>query len=88
MKDRVSTLVTLQYGPRRSGNTTRQIDFAVQQLFAGAIIEVRDHWEFGDHKKANENLFDRILKRLAMEHGLLVDREVRINKNKLEIELI
>lgn len=58
-----------RYG-RRQGNSTRQIDLAIHYLFNEFKIEVRDHYQNGTHDEANKNLFERILKRLNLEHGL------------------
>ena len=74
---------------RASGNTTRQIDAAIQVLFDGKIIMVRDHFELGENRKINRILFDRILDRLSFEHfggGLLTDH-LDINTHTLEISI-
>lgn len=53
---------------RRSGNSTRQIDLAVQLLFKGFPVLVKDHWMQGSHWEANRNLFGRIMDRMRFEH--------------------
>jgi hypothetical protein len=53
---------------RRAGNTTRQIDYAIQELFKGKIVIVHDHYQAGEHRPMNEYLFRRILSRLQFEH--------------------
>lgn len=76
---------------RMEGNSTRQIDDAIQILFDGGVVVARDHWEGGTHQKANQDLFDRILRRLQFEHNLEIrikNNGIRIDKNKLEIELL
>ena len=76
---------------RRSGNTIRQIDKAIQLLYDGYIVKVVDHWEYGRHYNANRHLFDGILRRLQCEHRLQEltrKKEIRINRNKLELELL
>lgn len=79
------------YSTRRCGNTTRQIDKAIQLLYSENIVKVRDHWNNGKHRRANENLFVRILDRLNLEHNLkklLQYKQIRIDKQKLELELL
>jgi len=92
MKERKNTIddVLLNY-MRRSGNTIRQIDAAIQLLYNGYIVEVKDHWENGKNKRANIGLFLSILKRLECEHnlnGLIEENKIRIDRNKCEIELL
>jgi len=75
---------------RRSGNSTRQINSAIDNLFKGFIVEVKDHWENGNHRKANEMLFRRILDRLHFEHqlDLLIKQNlIKINKKELTLEV-
>ena len=55
-------------GNRRDGNSTRQIDLAIQLLFEGIPILVEDHWMQGTHREANRNLFGRIMDRMRFEH--------------------
>lgn len=70
---------------RMMGNSTRLVDHAIQQLFSGKRIYVKDHHEYGQHRNANEFLFVKICDRLSQEH----QREKFIaDKNKLTIELI
>lgn len=69
---------------RRDGNTTRQIDFAIQKLFEGYRVRVIDHY---GTRQANENLFDKILWRLNTEHEYYTQAMLEVNINKLEIEL-
>jgi len=76
---------------RMKGNSTRQIDRAIQTLFNGEIVVAKDHWRDGTHIDANKDLFDRILKRLRAEHNLerLIDQNwIRIDRDELEIELL
>lgn len=54
---------------RRCGNTTRQVDFAIQLLFSGEDIKVEDHHKDGKDFNSNLNLFRKIVKRLQLEHG-------------------
>jgi hypothetical protein len=59
---------------RRKGNSTRQIDKAIQDLFNHEAIYVSDHWagekEFDEkvHRLTSENLFKRIIRRIEFEH--------------------
>ncbi len=76
---------------RRMGNTIRQVDNAIQILYSGKICVVRDHWEDGTHERANLHLFEMILRRLECEHHLsklVKDKKIRIDKYRLEIELL
>ncbi len=76
---------------RRMGNSIRQVDNAIQILYSGKICVVRDHWEDGTHERANLHLFDMILRRLECEHylsKLVKDKKIRIDKSRLEIELL
>lgn len=50
---------------RADGNTTRQIDFAVQQLFKKNIVKAEDHARLGI--KPDKRLFELILDRLNRE---------------------
>jgi hypothetical protein len=102
MKTKQSTLTSVELRPgRRNGNTTRQIDRAIDIIFSpGEICKVLDHAESGMNKNANEDLFNRICKRLELEHKVkIIERKylekntfyvgyVSIDKNKLEIELL
>ena len=78
---------------RRSGNTTRQIDQAIQLLFRGHAVKVIDHHckrERMGYGNANRHLFDGILRRLQSEHNLqhLIDTDgIRMDIAKSEIEL-
>jgi len=79
------------YMGRQSGNTTRQIDFAIQILFEGHIVKVRDH---SGIRQANQDLFRRIMRRLEFEHNLTVRhpdsaiKRLEIDHKNLEIEII
>ena len=76
---------------RKVGNTTRQIDMAIQAIFSGQLVKVLDHYENGESTSSNNRLFDLIIRRLEREHGLknlTKYNKIRIDKLKLEIELI
>jgi hypothetical protein len=75
---------TKQTGLRRDGNSTRQIDLAVQLLFSGKAIKVYDHYMIGLHLQANQDLFYRIMDRMTREHPGV---KVFYNKSHLTISL-
>jgi hypothetical protein len=83
---------------RRNGNSTRQIDEAIQCLFNGYKVIVQDHaiiesippHRRGDVRtnRISQNLFDRILKRIALEHNHLIkNNTILIDKANLTMEL-
>lgn len=86
----VSTLGSTEWyiSGRAQGNTTRQIDKAIQLLFEGYRVMLQDHHEDGNNEIANKNLFDRLRDRLVIEHRLS-DKDVKIEKvrNYWTIEL-
>lgn len=55
---------------RRSGNTTRQVDAAIQALFKGKVVKIVDHSDDGDNMRASKILFKAILRRLEYEYHL------------------
>jgi hypothetical protein len=55
---------------RKVGNTTRQIDLAINQLFAGKKTKVLDHSKNGRDGNENKKLMSKIVKRLKNEHGI------------------
>lgn len=55
---------------RADGNTTRQVDFAIQELFKGNRVLLQDHWEGGTHIRANKHLTDKLWDRLRFENYL------------------
>ncbi len=75
---------------RRSGNTTRQADMAIQHLMSGYSVLVLDHYDDGRNRNANKLLFDKILKRLHDEHhaSWLGGKEVVLDEQKLIISLV
>jgi len=86
MKEVKSTLDGFEFNyERRSGNSTKQIDLAIDYLFSGYKVKVEDHWEDGKYDHANDNLFKRVLRRLQNEHPEI---KVKIDKDKLTIELL
>ncbi len=75
---------------RRTGQTTRLIDEAIQEIFKGETWEARDHHMFGTNRQSNEYLFNGVIKRLTSEHNLVgvnpYDR-FEIDKKNLKIKL-
>ena len=61
---------TLQCGSllplRHCGNTTRQIDWAIQQLYNGKVVQLKDHHLGGTHLEANDNMWKEVMKRLPI----------------------
>lgn len=69
MRNKKSTLENFNYNHRRIiGNSTRQVDEAIQSLFNGFIVVCEDHHQEGRNRNANKNLFGRIIRRIASEH--------------------
>lgn len=74
----------LHISGRRTGNTTRQIDTAIRNLFDGYKIIVHDHSRYRD---MDEFLFHAILKRLEYEHKIKSKDMLIIDKIHLTLEL-
>lgn len=70
---------------RRDGNTTRVIDNAIQLLFKHRAILVEDHTK---HHSSNKMVFFMILKRLETEHHLYSNVNLKVDNDKLTIELL
>jgi hypothetical protein len=87
----ISTLDTYKEiinGGRQVGNSTRQIDMAIQVIFNGNECIVKDHHEMGNNRKANLNLYARILNRLSQEHQWVFEnKRIILDRNKLSIKL-
>jgi hypothetical protein len=88
---RITTLEGLIKGSitenRRSGNTTRLIDNAIQIIFSGNICVVKGHSN-SDHVGNYENreLFNLIIKRLTSEHQYhIINNHIVTDSKKLEI---
>ena len=67
-EDYVTTMRSHIVSGRRMGNTTRQIDYAIQALFNGKRVGVYSHDKGGRY--SDRFLFYAILKRLENEHNL------------------
>lgn len=86
MKETINILDLLLIKRGRAvGNSTRQMDFAIQKLFEGYIVIVQDHYRYGDDNQANGFLFNKIIGRLEREHKGL---KYKINRPYLTIELL
>lgn len=93
MKNRITTLdeVFFDNSKRMIGNSTRQIDSAIEHLFNGWIVMVRDHVDNGKCERCNRDLFNRIIMRLKYEHNLdslIRSKKININTHDLELELL
>ena len=66
----------IEHVGRRQGNSTRQIDYAIQKLFDGDTVKVECH--ASKSMRAKDLLMKRISIRLLREH--------RIDKNSLDID--
>lgn len=80
---------------RRVGNSTRQINAAIEFLFDVDLytVIVRDHYKNGSDTKANKYLLERIVQRLEVEHKiniqkLIRDKKLIIDKVKSTITLL
>lgn len=71
----VTTLNAEIRDARGCGNTTRQVNFAVDSLFKNYCVICLDHSHYGEDTRANQGLFERVLRRLKNEHPGLVNSE-------------
>ena len=84
MEEIISTFKSDLIKPGRGvGNTTRQIDYAIQLLFEGKKIKVQDHYK---EKLTHRNQFGRIMNRLSLEYGIH-NKDVDYDFNNLTIKL-
>jgi len=82
----------LEITGRSHGNSTRQINAAIDWLFSGYIVKVRDHSNHShpESREANMCLLDRILSRLNIEHNLsyMINNDfIKIDRKNITIEL-
>lgn len=67
---------TTDFAKRRSGRTTRLVDYYIQKLFTTGEIKIKDHH---DTEQAHKLIFNKIRRRLSEEHrGVLDNMEVDI----------
>jgi hypothetical protein len=55
---------------RRVGNSTRQLNQAIEDLFEGFTLVVKDHYKAGECRTANLLLTNNIIARLKIEHDV------------------
>ena len=72
-----------------NGNSTRQINNAIEILFTEGGVLIEDHASTSfeqrhNKKRINRHLFDRVLKRLYYEHRGI---DIAVNASKLTITL-
>ena len=75
---------------RKVGNSTRQVDLAIDLLYQGYRVVVQDHYADGKSRKANEQLFKKILERL-IDHDIAekaAKNKISIDYKKLEVEFL
>jgi hypothetical protein len=65
---------------RMTGQTTRIVDEAIQELFTKGEVTVTDHMDPIKYPQCRMNAYDRVLRRLNIEHkavipGLKMDRK-------------
>lgn len=70
---------------RKCGNTTRQVDLAIQILFNGKTCACFDHFQGGECATANIHLYNRIIQRLEFEYP---EQKFKASRLKLIITLI
>lgn len=69
---------------RRSGRTTRLVDWAIQQLFSGNTVTIADHHESFDNQK---RLVKLVANRLQNEHNVRAsDLDYDYNENTLKLK--
>lgn len=86
-----STLDGFDYKSNRAvGNSTRQVDYAIQLLFNGYTVLVEDHYQQGGFAPANRVLLERIISRLRNEHRIPQDKikTSGVSRNAIIIELL
>jgi hypothetical protein len=69
---------------RRVGNTTRLLNYYIEELFTKGEIVVKDHHNSYVISKV---LFNKIIKRLEFEHNFIKNKHFSINYLSLEITL-
>lgn len=93
MSKTISTLrcPSIKSSERKCGNTTRQVDYAIQRLFQGQTVKVEDHAHTGENSDMNKRLMDLIIERITLEHfrNTLQRNKIKIDRkaNTIKIEL-
>lgn len=64
-------MAAIDFYKRRCGNTTRQVDEWVQQLFSGKVVTIMDHAAIREQNYLSANTYARqmFLRRMLNEHG-------------------
>jgi hypothetical protein len=78
---------TLLRTKRKSGNTTRQADWAINMIFKGFQVRIKDHSLL---TRESEHLFAIVVSRLENEHNLeqLLEKDlISVNAKTLTIKL-
>ena len=70
---------------RRSGQTTKLIDEAVQELFKNGETTFNDHHQSGD---AHRDGLRALMKRLYREHHLCTDNGIIVDYARRTVKLI
>lgn len=70
---------------RRCGNSTRQVDEMVQELFNTGKVTVTDHAKT-ESNQAYRNTLYVLRRRLHFEHDLVVGDQLIYNANKRELK--
>jgi len=65
----------------RTGNSTRLIDLAIQLLYKGKEVLVKDDYKDGTGDEMNRYLLNKIVKKLEIEHHPVAG-SLTINKSK------
>lgn len=95
-KEIVSTLNAIELPGRQCGNTTRQVNYAVDMMFLGYRVKFEEHaankMNRNDARHLNRELLDSVLTRLKNEHRYNGDEiefgKIKIDSLTLTIELI
>ena len=84
---RISTMDGFEVNPTRaSGNTTRQVDKAIEIIFSGNVCVVEDHADYIT-REASRRLFGLIMNRLKYEHPVVFENCLKSSTSDLTIRL-
>lgn len=72
---------------RRTGRTTRAADEAIQILFNYGVVHIVDH-HHDSGAKSHKRLLNIVVDRLIREHGVIVGRDIQVDRDSLSIELL
>lgn len=74
---------------RGCGNSTRQVDRAIQILFEDGEVLILDHHMNGHNSDMNEFLFEKVVRRITVEYRNMVQQKRFVfNRGKSVIEII